>query len=38
MGLILTWLYWRTNSLWAAVIAHAVYNGAITLSYAVWPY
>lgn len=36
MGLILCWVYWRTGSLWTAVLAHAVYNAAVSLSIYLW--
>jgi hypothetical protein len=33
-GLLLSWLLWRTNSIWPAVAAHAVANAvAVTITY-----
>lgn len=36
MGLIMGWVYWRTGSLWTAVLAHAAYNAAVSLSVHLW--
>lgn len=34
-GLVLTWLYERTGSLYASIVAHCVWNAAMTL-FAIW--
>ena len=32
IGLLLSWLLWRTGSLWVTIFCHAAYNGAIVLA------
>ena len=32
IGLFLSWLLWRTGSLWVTIFCHAAYNGAIVLA------
>jgi uncharacterized protein len=31
IGLLLSWLLWRTGSLWVTIFCHAVYNSLIIL-------
>lgn len=37
IGCFLSWLLWRTGSLWVPIFCHAVYNSALTLMLAVVP-
>ena len=31
IGLVLSWLLWRTGSLWVPIFCHAIYNGSVVL-------
>jgi membrane protease YdiL (CAAX protease family) len=39
IGLLLSWVLWRTGSLWVTIFCHAAYNGAIVLALLLvgWP-
>ena len=37
VGLMLTWLLWRTGSLWVPIVCHASYNFAALLLLTIWP-
>lgn len=37
VGLVLSWLLWRTGSLWVPIFCHAAYNGAVISFLAAFP-
>lgn len=37
IGLYLSWLLWRTGSLWPPIICHALYNSGLLLALRLWP-
>ncbi len=37
VGLVQSWLLWRTGSLWVPIISHAIYNGLLLLAFLLVP-